>query len=328
VDLVCGFLEEWAVCVRTSDKPATALKQTALTAGVTVELANRDWVRVLRFPNDQRIVVKWRAPELRHEASHLEWLSKQWATGAPRFVWGRKERGPGAVEHHLFAMEHIEGVPLHRAVRCEPGRMRELLTLSIGRLAAIHTLIEICVAGELDLRGPYWKEALRDRLSCDFGRVLQRAPACERHVGDVKTDRIARELSCQTHRVLGHGDYKGNNLMVVDVSGRPGIRPIDWVDMGKAAPWYDLAHLLHVFRRVPGGVDLTREAVEAYLQQVQGEGCVCGVQADEALRMLEYGEMARLITSTASHVCGSDDDSFFVGRSAQLGAVWRRCCES
>lgn len=324
MDFVCEFLDKWAACVRSGRKPDAALEETASAGGVTVEATDREWVRVLRFPEDQRIVVKWRDPELRHEASHLQWLSEHGEARAPRLVWPSEQGSSADMDYHLFAMEHIQGHPLRKAIRSEPGRVCKLLNRSIDTLAAIHSLIDTYMAGELEARGPYWKESLRNRLRDDLGRVLERAPACEGHVREVNTDQIARQLSCQEHRVLGHGDYKGNNLLVADVGGDSVIRPIDWVDMGKAAPWYDLAHLLHTFRSASEGA--CREAVGTYLQQVQGHGLVSSVDVDEAFRMLDYGEMARLITSTASHVDGADDECFFVGRSQQLARTWERCC--
>ncbi len=40
--------------------------------------------------------------------------------------------------------------------------------------------------------------------------------------------------------IIGHGDYKPNNLIVT----HSGLYIIDWLSMAKAQPWYDLSYLL------------------------------------------------------------------------------------
>lgn len=62
-------------------------------------------------------------------------------------------------------------------------------------------------------------------------------------VARVPVERLVHSLGvCTQSFVMGHGDYKPNNIIFTDDGWFSWT--VDWLGMSKAQPWYDLAYLL------------------------------------------------------------------------------------
>lgn len=88
--------------------------------------------------------------------------------------------------------------------------------------------------------------------------------------------------------------------------------------MGEASPWYDLSYLL---KEEPESV--VRHLLQMYLGGMQADDLLWTVGLEEAERMLRFGDVARLITSTASGDPTTRDD--LESRCNALRDAWHLC---
>ena len=319
------LLETWASEVRKGCAPPDALACAAAGCSASVECTSSKKVRRVKSGGDEIVVKWWGSDEYHvHEARNLEWLqSHAKAARAPRLVW-KCECEPvppqGGEKWFLFAMESVPGPRLDKLLdECGCDAL-QLLRTAVHRLASIHALIG---SPPTELREVYFGCTLARRLAGDLSKIRCHVPAGEsslsQALGSINTKTVADELSKSDQVVIGHGDYKPNNLMVVGEGSDLVVRPIDWVDMGQATPWYDLAYLLSGRPE-----DQTKALTKTYVERVQAAGVLPSLTEEEAHEGLAWGRVAQLITSTASGVCRDWDKDRERGCNDIL-AAWDGC---
>jgi len=309
-----SLLETWSSEVKKGCSPPDALACAAAGCSASVECTSSKKVRRVKSGGDEIVVKWWGCGEYHvHEACHLEWLqSHAEAARAPRLEWQREPvPPPGGKKWFLFAMESVPGQRLDERLN-EPGcDAVGLLDIAVDRLANIHGLIN---SPPPCLRKVYFGCTLTKRLAGDLRKVVCALPAHKSSLSEnlqrIDTEAIAVELSKPAQVVLGHGDYKPNNLMVVREGSDLVVRPIDWVDMGQATPWYDLAYLLKGQTK-----DQTKALTKTYVKKVQAAGMLPCLTEAQAHSGLEWARVAQLITSTGS------------GDPSKRRDLTKRCCD-
>lgn len=190
--------------------------------------------------------------------------------------------------------------------------------------AAIEELVRIHTSGK-HLKNKRWLNGVRfgaasfrkrlrlfqkvvaDEGFSSYARHAGRVPRAWREaVAKLPVERLVRDLGVRgSNYVVGHGDYKPNNLIFKRGNERPWV--VDWLGMSKAQPWYDLAYLLvHEPRR--------EEFVRQYLTRMREKGFLRGITERKAEKLFLSGRIFQELQRAKSnaHRIHSSRDSHHI----------------
>jgi Phosphotransferase enzyme family len=198
---------------------------------------------------------------------------------------------------NYFLQDYIKGELLEHVInsaQLEPDQSRALFRAALSELVNIHT-----AAAQVGDRRRLRRAFQPDRLDRNLNKSAQRieqigftayeqrgyqvSPRWREALRQFPRKKVLAALATTDSYVLGHGDYKPNNL-VVTKSGR--IAVIDWLGMGKAQPWFDVAYLLN------SALPIHRsEHLEYYLHLMQEKSFLSGLTLRGVQELMEVGSI-------------------------------------
>ncbi|MGC9603279.1 MAG: aminoglycoside phosphotransferase family protein [Minisyncoccia bacterium] len=198
---------------------------------------------------------------------------------------------------NFFVEEFIKGKIMQDILEKETNRenVRNLYLKAVDELVKIHTSAGF-LKNKNDLKNTFKREELKRRINLFLFYIENFGfPSYEKYGGKIKREwrravekvptnikRMVKHLGInEKNYLLGHGDYKPNNLILTK-NGE--IYVIDWLGMAKAQPWYDLAYLL---TRLTGHEK--EFFLKEYLEKMHKNGYLKETSLKEAENLLRTG---------------------------------------
>jgi thiamine kinase-like enzyme len=217
-----------------------------------------------------------------------------------------KPRYYGVYENY-FLMDYISGSLFQDLL--DDGRLTlqeqfKLFRLAVEQLVAIHISASM-LSDRRMLKRPFQPAKLERGLQASIKRIETVGfPAFERRgfkidshwrlaLNQFPYEDVISNLNAARGYVVGHGDFKPNNLIIT-----PDHRlfVIDWLGLGKAQPWYDLAYLL--------AYSPERQRLEHagyYLEQMKNRGYLTGIEAHDAAKLVSLGSIYQELVRARSN---------------------------
>lgn len=233
----------------------------------------------------------------KNEAQKLVVLKNMPEANAPRLL---------ACQDEWMAQQCIAGELMSVLLKQSRSRKADYFDTVLTQLVTIHCLIKNRRINRSKLR----EERMgNDLFNLVFSALRRIQDAIGAHGGATgqwqrTVDTIMQELSAKlfqevinpddSYVVLSHGDYKPDNLMIVDETS---CYPIDWVYMGKASCWYDLGY----FITIPLDYKERAAYLSQYTRQMRTRGWLKSL--DDRLASILYlkGRMCAEITMAGAN---------------------------
>jgi aminoglycoside phosphotransferase (APT) family kinase protein len=213
--------------------------------GVIDIITTSDGVYVLKTYTQERVESRGSAARLAQiEIRNMELIRSATSFAKPHYY--------GSYQNS-YLQDFVSGTLLVRRLgEVAPAERERYQNQSIDTLVAVHTAVGE-VSDRRRMRRNFTAASLERMLGKAIARIVEIGIPAYRDKGntvpkewvrtlaDFPIGRMVSDLAVTDEYVLGHGDFKGDNLIVGD-DGRLWV--IDWLGMSKARPWYDLAYLL------------------------------------------------------------------------------------
>ncbi len=202
--------------------------------------------------------------------------------------------------------EYLRGKIFQNIINANPRKhLDDLFVRSIENLAEIHSSFSK-IKDKKAVRNIFDRKRAEERIEESLRMIREEGfesyeklvgiinPSWQKALAAVDVEKLVKNLGVTSRNfVLGHGDYKPNNLIFT----KDGlIYTLDWLNMSKSQPWYDLAYLLV-------SVPWKRKEifVDAYLKNMKKRGFLKNVRGKEAYILFKSGAIFQEIIRARSN---------------------------
>lgn len=207
---------------------------------------------------------------------------------------------------NVIVEEYIEGKTFQEIINKNKRKVRrDLFLKTLENLAEIHASF-YKVRNPGAVRNIFEEKYARKRIATAIRMIRNEGfdsyqryagdvdPSWPKAIGSVNVDKLIKDLCVRSKNfVLGHGDYKPNNI-IFDRKGR--VHTIDWLGMSKSQPWYDLAYLL-----VSVPWDKKKKFVDFYLERIKKKGFLTNLSREKAHDLFRSGAIFQQIIRVKSN---------------------------
>ena len=282
---------------------ASLAQQNPNVKGVKPLTIRSDTFTYLLETTSDKLVVKYPCGR---ESKNLELLKNIPESHAQKFITD---------DSNWFVKEYIQGKQMNNLLREQQHNMRHFFDIALQQLVRIHCLINDKRLNTSALVPERMESRLQNLLNSDIERTLKALSICNQtkddwintiHTLQNQAPKLFSELinPDPTHIVLGHGDYKPDNLIFVNATA---CYPIDWVYMGKYSCWYDLGY----FITIPLDDAQRYEYMDNYVQEMRKLGFLNNLDDKQAKLLYLKGRMCAEVTmagTNARHVINNRPD--------------------
>ena len=208
-------------------------------------------IKIFKLKNSNKKYILKSYKDIKHtdkETKNLDNINSAQSFNKPLYF--------GRYKNH-FILEYIEGDLFQNLIENKNKKLDDYYFKCLESLSKIHSSKNF-LKDKRKLNKQFEENSLEKRLNSALFFIKKVGipsyknvdnipiPKWEKVLNKIDVKDITESLSIKEYYILGHGDYKPNNIIIKNDE----VFIIDWFGMSKATPWYDLAYLLiHLSKR-------------------------------------------------------------------------------